>query len=93
MENLVRAHVLIKGQVQGVFFRKWVKEKAEELGLTGWAQNLTDGRVEVVAEGEREKVNRLIELIRKGPRLAKVEHIDVSWEGATGEFGDFEIRR
>lgn len=93
MENLVRVHVLIKGQVQGVFFRKWVKEKADEFGLTGWVQNLADGRVEVVAEKEREQVNRLIELIKKGPRLAKIEDVDISWEDATGEFEDFEIRR
>lgn len=90
---VVRAHVFISGRVQGVFFRKWVKEKAEELGLTGWVKNLEDGRVEIVAEGEKENLTKFIELIKKGPRLAKVDHLDVSWEDATGEFDNFKVLR
>lgn len=89
----IRVHVFISGRVQGVFFRKWVKEKTDALGVVGWIKNLADGRVEVIAEGEREKVNRLIKLIKKGPRLAEVRHVDVSWEEATGEFEEFEIVR
>lgn len=89
--KIVRAHVLIKGRVQRVFYRDWTRRTAQGLSLTGWVRNLEDGRVEIVAEGEKNKLIKLIELIKEGPRLAKVKHIDVSWEKATGEFNNFEI--
>lgn len=92
MEDLVRAHVHISGQVQGVFYRAWTLRQAQGLGLTGWVRNLADGRVEVAAEGEKEKVNQLIELIKEGSPAAQVSHIDVNWEEATREFKEFEIR-
>lgn len=88
----IRAHIFIEGRVQGVFYRVWARDTARKLGLTGWVRNLADGRVEAVIEGEKDKVNQLIELIKEGPRLANVEHMDVSWEQASGEFEDFEIR-
>ena len=94
---MVRAHVFIKGRVQGVFYRAWARDSAIDLGLTGWVRNLPaqagleDGRVEVVTEGEKGQLKKLIELIKKGPPLAKVEHLDVVWEKATGEFKGFEI--
>ncbi len=88
----VRAHVFISGRVQGVFFRSTTQEVAEELGLTGWVRNLSDGRVEAVFEGEKEKVDRAIEFCRKGPRGARVTGIEVKWEEYTGEYKDFKIR-
>lgn len=88
---MIRAHVFIEGRVQGVFYRDWTLRKAQGKQLTGWVRNLEDGRVEVVAEGKKNQVNQLIELIKNGPRLAKVKHIDVSWEKTTGEFESFEI--
>ncbi len=90
---MVRAHVFINGRVQGVFFRAWIRDNAQNLGLAGWAKNLEDGRVEVVIEGDRDRVRELVRLMRGGPRLAKVEHIDVSWEEGTGEFDNFTITR
>lgn len=87
-----RAHVYVSGRVQGVFFRHHVWRLARELGVTGWVRNLSDGRVEAVFEGEREKVERMIEFCRRGPPAAKVENVEVRWEEPSGEFDDFEIR-
>ena len=92
MEN-IRAHVFIKGRVQGVFYRDWTAQKARALGLVGWVKNLEDGRVEAVFEGTKQKVNEVIENCREGSVLAKVEHVDALWEGATGEFSSFEIAK
>lgn len=92
-DKIVRAHVFIEGRVQDVFYRAWVREQAQELGLGGWVRNLEDGRVEAVFEGPRDKVEKMIKKCHKGPRLAGIEHIDVNWEKATGKFGTFEIVR
>lgn len=91
--ELVRAHLFIKGRVQGVLFRDWTLREAQGKRLTGWVRNLTDGRVEAVFEGPREKVEEMVEKCREGPSAASVEHIDVFWEEATGEFKRFEIAR
>ena len=71
------AHLIVSGRVQGVFFRDNTRRKAEELGLTGYAKNLPDGTVEVVAEGNEDKINELIEFIKKGPGIAMVEGINL----------------
>ncbi len=84
-------HVFAGGKVQGVFFRAFIKKHATGLGVCGWVRNTEDGRVEIVAEGERRKLIKLIELVRKGPPLAKVEKVDVSWGEATWEFQNFSI--
>ena len=89
--KIVRAHVFIEGRVQGVFYRDWTVRAAQGLQLTGWVRNLADGRVEVIFEGSKGKVEEMIEKCEGGPKLAGVEHIDVSWEKATGEFESFEI--
>ncbi len=89
----MRAHVWISGRVQGVFFRAHTKEVAEKLGLTGWVRNLPDGRVEAVFEGEEEAVKEAIEWCKRGPPLARVEKVEVRYEGQTGEFRDFRIVR
>lgn len=88
----IRAHLFIEGRVQGVFFRVWTRNTAESLGLTGWVKNLANGRVEAVIEGSKDKVEEMIEKCGEGSRIAKVEHLDVIWEKATGEFDTFEIR-
>ncbi len=89
---LKRAHIFVSGLVQGVCYRWFTEEKANKLGLTGWVKNLWDGRVEVVVEGEEEKIKELIKELRKGPRLARVENLEINWEPYTGEFKDFRIR-
>ncbi|RLJ06676.1 MAG: acylphosphatase [Candidatus Aenigmatarchaeota archaeon] len=87
-----RARVLVSGLVQGVFFRAFTKETAARLGLTGWAKNLPTGEVEIVFEGEKERILKAIEHCRKGPPGARVESIDTRWEEFRNEFEDFEIR-
>lgn len=87
-----RIIVKVFGEVQGVFFRVGVREKAEELRLVGWVRNVADGTVEILAEGEEGNLKKLISYCKEGPRFAKVERVEVEWEEASGEFGEFMIR-
>jgi acylphosphatase len=87
----VRAHVLIRGRVQGVFFRSEIKRRAEELETKGWVKNLPDGSVEAVFEGQESSVKKFIEFCKKGPSGARVTHLASEWENYTGEFKDFRI--
>lgn len=87
-----RVHVIVSGRVQGVFFRSETEDEANRLGVRGWVRNLRDGRVEGVFEGDRDKVEKLIEFCRRGPPAARVTDIEVSWEEYRGEFEDFRIR-
>ena len=92
MTDKTRFHLLISGRVQGVLFRDYAKNAAKELGVFGFVRNLLDGRVEVVCEGEKENIEKFLEWCKQGPRLAKVENVDVSFEEYKGEFKDFEVR-
>jgi acylphosphatase len=85
-----RITVLVSGRVQGIGYRNFTRKKALELGLSGYAENLPDGRVEVVAEGGSAELEHLLHYLRQGPRGAKVEHLDVQWSQATGLKG-FQI--
>jgi acylphosphatase len=89
----IRTHVLVSGKVQGVFFRSSTKDKAEELGISGWVRNLPDGRVEAVFEGEKEDVDKMVEWCRKGPEYAKVTGVEIIMEEYKGEFNAFLLRR
>jgi acylphosphatase len=90
----VRAHVWVIGHVQGVGFRAHVEYSARQIGgLTGWVRNVGYDTVEAVAEGPREKVERLIEAIKEGPRASRVNEARVEWEPITGESGIFGVRR
>ncbi|MDE1848934.1 MAG: acylphosphatase [Nanoarchaeota archaeon] len=75
MKKSVRLY--IKGVVQGVFFRSFIKENAERLDIRGFTRNLEDGRVEVFAEGDPEKVNEMIELCRKGPKYSQIQDVEI----------------
>ncbi len=86
-----RAHIFVSGWVQGVFFRDQTQKWANSLSVTGWVRNLKDGRVEVIAEGDKEKVEDLINQLKQGPSLARVENVEVEWKEYTGEFRDFSI--
>jgi acylphosphatase len=88
-----RAHLFVSGRVQGVFFRDHARRWAGSLGLTGWVRNLLDGRVEVLAEGEREKLEDLVDRLREGPPFAQVEDLEIAWEDFRNEFADFRITR
>lgn len=89
----IHAHLYICGTVQGVFFRASTQEQARERGVTGWVQNLEDGRVEAVLEGAREDVEAVLEWAHTGPARAEVTDVEVTREEPTGEFDDFAVRR
>ena len=86
-----RAHLVVNGRVQGVYFRAETQDQAVALGLTGWVKNRPDRSVEAVAEGSREKIEKLIEWCRQGPPRAEVSGVNVAWEEYTGEFEEFKI--
>lgn len=86
-----RAHVIIEGRVQGVFFRAHTQEMADLLNLTGWVKNRRDGRVEALFEGEKTKVQQMIEWCHRGPQEARVTKVLVTWEDFAGEFKNFSI--
>jgi len=91
MTAKARVHVLILGRVQGVAYRYFAEKYAMTLGITGWVRNLYDGSVEVLAEGNREDLDRFLARLKEGPRLAAVDGFDVTWEEFTGEFPEFQI--
>ena len=93
MTDLASVQAIVYGRVQGVFFRAFVSRQAAELGLTGYVRNLPGWKaVEVQAEGERNKLERLIDHLRVGPPGAKVEKVATNWSEYTGSYPDFSIR-
>ena len=90
MKN-VRAHIIIKGRVQGVFFRAYTQSEARRQGVSGWVKNRYDGSVEAVFEGEQERVQAVINWCHGGPPHARVEKVSAAWEEFTGKFADFSI--
>ncbi|NOG69007.1 acylphosphatase [Roseicella sp. DB1501] len=74
-------HLLIAGRVQGVGYRDWMQREAGRLGLAGWVRNRPDGRVEAVIAGPEPAVEALLTLVRRGPRLARVDAVEETfWE-------------
>jgi acylphosphatase len=92
MKEKARVHIFLSGLVQGVFFRAYTREKAQELSLTGWVQNLPDGRLEAVFEGDREKIKKVVDWAKIGPPRAQVADLKVELEEYRGEFNTFQIR-
>ena len=86
-----RFHGFVSGSVHGVAYRYFAQKWARELSLSGWVRNLADGRVEVLAEGEKEALESFAERLREGPRMARVEDLELRWEEPTGESGGFRI--
>lgn len=86
-----RVHIIVRGRVQGVFYRARTKEKAIELELNGWVKNRIDGTVEIVAEGRKESLERLVDWSRHGPKHACVTRIEVKWEPFVDEFTYFTV--
>jgi acylphosphatase len=86
----IRAHLVIEGRVQGVFFRSALRAEAVSAGVAGWTRNLPDGRVEAVLEGPAELVERIVSWCRVGPPGARVDSVDANRSAACGE-GPFEI--
>ena len=88
----VCAEILVSGRVQGVYYRAFTQAAAQRLGLSGFCRNLPDGRVEVIAEGDREVIETLVGQLRLGPPRAKVGDIQVQWKPAEHRLKDFSIR-
>ena len=90
---IVRVHILVKGRVQNVGFRAHVEYHAAQIGgITGWVRNVGSDTVEVLAEGERSKVENFIEFVKQGPRISRVDEVKVDYEDATGEFKEFGMK-
>ena len=84
---------IIRGRVQGVYFRAFVRNHAEALGLTGYVRNLSGGKaIEVKAEGDKTRLDELLKHLNIGPPRARVDRVDVEWSDYTGRFADFELR-
>lgn len=92
MSESCSVHVFVSGRVQGVNYRWFTLDTATSLGLTGWVRNLADGRVEAEIEGEKEKVDQLLEAMRKGPRLSSVSDVDITEQVFTGQYSSFRVR-
>lgn len=88
---MMQAHVFISGNVQGVGYRYFVKDNARKLGLTGWVRNSEDGGVEAVFVGEKNMIEQMIALCRKGPFLAEVKNVGFDWEEGEEQFTQFKI--
>ena len=91
MEKMVRAHAVISGRVQGVFFRMETKYAADRLGVCGWVKNKLDGSVEAVFEGDKVRVSAVLDWCRDGPPAARVDRLEVIWEDYSGEFDTFDV--
>ena len=91
MEKQVRVHAIISGRVQGVFFRMETQRAAAGFGVFGWVRNKSDGKVEAVFEGKQRAVDAVLQWCRQGPRMARVDEVEVNWQDYTGEFESFEI--
>lgn len=86
------AEIRVQGRVHGVGYRNFVQRKAGQLGLAGYVMNLKDGSVRVRVEGGREAIQELARELEKGPPLARVERVGVTWLPPTGRFSSFAIR-
>ncbi|VUT27562.1 MAG: Acylphosphatase [Candidatus Syntrophoarchaeum sp. GoM_oil] len=82
-----RIHIIVSGRVQGVFFRYATRSRAEELGLDGWVRNLYDGRVEVLSEGARGELEKLLAFTEHGPPGASVDDLRFEWEDSKADVG------
>jgi acylphosphatase len=85
-------HLRIHGKVQGVGFRFFATRVARRLKLKGWIQNMRDGSVEALVEGEKKDIDRWLEELKEGPRYAEVTHIDQDVKDFTGKLPDFDVK-
>jgi acylphosphatase len=87
-----RVHIFIRGIVQGVFFCAHIQKRAVELDLTGFVQNIDDGSVEAIFEGDEEDIEEMLEFCNEGPRGAQVDDVELFEEEYEDEFENFEVR-
>ena len=87
-----RFHAFVRGRVQGVGFRNYALQTARRLGVRGWVRNRIGGAVEVVAEGRKATLEAFLQALRRGPAMAYVTDVEVTWEAPQGEEGPFRVR-
>jgi len=90
-QQSIRANIIVRGHVQGVFYRASTLEQAQALRLKGWVQNLPDGGVEILVEGPSDAVENLIAWAKHGPSMARVDDINVRYQSARNEFDTFRV--
>ncbi len=88
---LKQLQLVIRGRVQGVYFRASTQREARRLGVVGWVKNRPDGGLEILAEGEETSIRELYGWAQKGPSAARVDRVDTRWRSFTGDFSDFRI--
>lgn len=91
-DGQARLHAFVSGHVQGVGYRFFALKAANQLGLVGWVRNLSDGSVEVIAEGRGSVLVAFLASLQRGPHSGKVENVRQTWYPARGEFDRFEVR-
>jgi acylphosphatase len=91
MQKMIQAHLYISGYVHSVGFRRFVQKEAMKRELTGWVRNLSDRRVEALVQGEKEKIEEVIALCHKGPMMAEVKSVNVTWGEGDEEFTTFDL--
>lgn len=89
--GLKRIHVIVRGRVQGVYYRASAQREARQYGLTGWVKNKPDGSVEMVVEGEEDQVKDFLAWAQQGPSTSRVDKVETKWRSYTGEFSEFRI--
>lgn len=92
LQQIKELHALVHGYVQGVGFRYFVIHQAQPLGVRGYARNTSDGDVEVVAQGTRASLERLLAVLKRGPSAAQVDEVETSWHEPDEHFTGFHIR-
>lgn len=85
------AKLIVDGTVQGIFFKNFTKENADKLDLRGFVRDLEDGTLEVVVEGEKDNIARLIEILKKGPAHSQIRNINVEERKWSGDLKEFKI--
>ena len=89
---MLELYLKIFGDVIGVNFRYYAKLKADDLGITGWVKNLSDGSVQIVAQGEKTNLEKFLKWARQGPNAARVDKVEIGWAKSEKKFAEFEIR-
>ncbi|MCB4790478.1 MAG: acylphosphatase [Elusimicrobia bacterium] len=92
ISNITRVHAIVKGSVQGIGYRWFVQKTANNLNLTGWVRNLSNGDVELEAEGERKTLDEFLKSLNYGHKWAQVTEIETQWLQNENSYRDFEIR-
>ncbi|OGI18333.1 MAG: acylphosphatase [Candidatus Melainabacteria bacterium RIFCSPHIGHO2_02_FULL_34_12] len=90
--EMYQSHLIVSGRVQGVFYRASCQDVAVKYGLNGWVKNLSTGDVEVLVQGEKEQIEKLIEWCKKGPPNAKVSDVKIEWQEMSEEINGFSVR-